>query len=100
MNKRREYMLAFIGLSAVLIALASLLLVNNDLAITASLIAVISVVLSIYYIYLEEGEIVKQQKIIIREFERRVQIARKDAGFRKARYAKAQNGRKNDTKSK
>jgi hypothetical protein len=62
MDKKKEYIIGGVGLTAVVLALISLIIASNELAIAAATVAVVSVVLSLYFIFAEEEEIEKIEK--------------------------------------
>lgn len=76
MDKKQEYSLAFVGLSAVVIAFLSLLYVNDTMALIAAVLAMIAMVMTVAFVYLEDEELSKELEEIV--MERRKQKGRKE----------------------
>ncbi len=76
MDKKQEYLLAFVGLSAVVIAFLSLLYVNDTMALIAAVLAMIAMVMTVAFVYLEDEELSKELEEIV--MERRKQKGRKE----------------------
>ncbi len=76
MNKKQEYSLASIGLAAVAIAFLSLLYVNDTMALVAAVLAIIAMIMTVVFVYLEDEELSKELEEIV--MERRKQKGRKE----------------------
>jgi len=76
MNKKQEYLISVIGLLGVIIAVLSILLNSDGLALASSLVAILAIAVSMYFVYIDpvvqkvvKKEIKKEQKEISEEKE-------------------------------
>jgi membrane protein YdbS with pleckstrin-like domain len=56
-TRKQEFVLAFVGLAAVLIAFIALLYVNNTLALAAAGLAIVAMIMTIAFVYTEEEKL-------------------------------------------
>ena len=70
MNKKQEYALVFFGLAAVVTAFFAILLSNYTLAIIGGALAVIAMVMTLWFVYIEEEEIRADRKEMAAERKR------------------------------